>query len=142
MGYVAYMKHGYKFIKVVTQAEFELRRSQGWKMALKSEYEKSQLAPAATPQPNPVTDATAGDAGDSGYSELLDELSGKIKRLERENKILMSALFEIRALGNHWSHGELSEATAITRTYKIAADAIQFQSATPAAAGSESEAGE
>lgn len=41
MGYVAYMRKGDKFIKVVTSQEFGLRKSQGFKLTVKEEYERA-----------------------------------------------------------------------------------------------------
>lgn len=48
------------------------------------------LAPAAAP-------AADGGEDDSGYSELIDELNGRIKALERERDALASELATVRA---------------------------------------------
>jgi hypothetical protein len=46
----------------------------------------------------PATEAArAGEGDDSGYSELIDKLSGQIKRLERENEAQAARIRELEA---------------------------------------------
>lgn len=93
MSYTAYMKHGDSVIKVFTPAEFNLRKSQGWKLTLKSEYEHANAdslpvlpgSPldarqlAAPPAKQPVA-----EAGDVPMARVLDHVASELVTLEME----------------------------------------------------------
>jgi hypothetical protein len=49
---------------------------------------------ATTPPQEPAPVSAAGEVDDSGYSELIDELNGRIKSLERDNAHLKDRLGE------------------------------------------------
>jgi hypothetical protein len=77
-----------------------------------------------------VAEAFASTTNDSGYSELIDELSGQIKRLERENAAAKAALAEIIYLAPDKQPADLLGTSTIVReAYKLGYEWAQWEDA-------------